>query len=355
MNWPSHGSNPQYIYEAMNIPKPKTLIDLSANINPLGPPSVVKEKWAEFYNKIGDYPDPYATSLRKTIAQKEVLPIESVLIGNGGSELISLLGRMFSGKHVLIIQPTFTEYEKASLVNGCKVEYHHLNEGWELELDSLIGKLAHTDALFLCNPNNPTGICFPYDTILRLADACKQKDCYLVVDEAFYDFWKDYVSLTPILRDYNNVILLRSLTKMFAIPGLRLGYLLANQSVLEKLTPYQPHWSVNILAMLAGEECVRSDVFIKQTVKYIEKERQNLFDHFQQEGFMVSPSNINFYLLRDSESTEQLQLFEFLLRHGIVPRHTMNFPGLEGQWMRFAIKSTKENQRLLEVLKEWRQ
>lgn len=355
MKWPSHGSNPQFIYEAMNIPKPESLIDLSANINPLGPPRVLKEKWLDFYRRIEEYPDPYATSLRETIAGKEGLPKEGVLVGNGGAELITLLGRFLAGENVLIIQPTFSEYEKACVANGCSVEYHHLDENWDLKLDSLTDMLSNTDAVFLCNPNNPTGVSFSYDIVLQLAEACRKNDSYLIVDEAFYDFLSDYEPLTSILRDYHNVILLRSMTKMFAIPGLRLGYLLANESVIQKLSSFKPHWSVNVIAMLAGEECVKDEEFIRQTITYIEQERQRLFLFFRKEGFEVSPSETNFYLLRDPSITDQLPLFEYLLRHGVVPRHTMNFPGLEGKWMRFAIKSIAENDRLLEVLKDWRQ
>lgn len=353
MNWPSHGSNPRYIYETMNIPIPEQLIDLSANINPLGPPPILKEKWPAYFKHIGDYPDPNVTFLKEAISKKESVPKESILIGNGGAELITLLGRMFARKNVLIIQPAFSEYEQACLANDCHVYFHQLEEGWELSIDTLESDLVGMDAVFLCNPNNPTGVCFPYETILRLVEVCKGKGITVVIDEAFHDFWRNYQSLTPILQDFPNVILLRSLTKMYAIPGLRLGYVMADEKVIVELTNYQPHWSVNSVAILAGEECLKAKQHINQTIDYMNSERNKLFSFFEERGFEVSPSEVNFYLLRDSRCENQLSLFEFLLREGIVPRHTMNFPGLQGKWLRFAIKSSRENDRLLEVLEKW--
>lgn len=352
MNWPPHGANPHYIYEAMNIPMPEKMIDLSANINPLGPPKILKEKWSSFFQSIVEYPDPAANRLREAIAEKEGLAKEMVMIGNGGAELISLLGRMFAGKKVLIIQPTFSEYEKACQLNGCEVVYHSLDANWQLRLESL--PLEGVEAIFLCNPNNPTGVCFPYEQILALSELCRDREIYLVIDEAFYDFWEDYQSLIPIVENFANVILIRSMTKMFAIPGLRLGYLLANGKVIQTLVNYQSHWSVNAVAMLAGELCLQEENFIQETREYIKKEREKLFSFYKLEGFIVSPSETDFYLLKDPNLKDQLPLFEFLLRRGIVPRHTMNFPGIEGQWLRLAIKSADENDQLLEALKEWK-
>lgn len=355
MQWPSHGSNPRYLYESMNIPIPDDYIDFSANINPLGPPQNLERNWTDYYHRIHDYPDPYALSLKKQIAEKENINMGSILIGNGGAELITLIGRMLSRKNVLIIEPAFSEYEKACRSNDCQIFYHYKNErDWNLKIEELVGKIENVDAVFLCNPNNPTGVYDSYKEVLQLLEACKQRDVFLIVDEAFYDFLEDYRTITPLLKEYSNLIILRSMTKMYAIPGLRLGYSLAHSDVIEKLTAYQSHWSVNVLAMLAGEECLRDGAFIGQTREYIRIEREKLFAFFREERFDVSKALVNFYLLRDPEVEEQLPFFEFLLRNGIVPRHTVNFPGLEGRWLRFAIKSTDENQRLMEVLREWR-
>ncbi|MFE8702983.1 threonine-phosphate decarboxylase CobD [Cytobacillus sp. FJAT-54145] len=354
MKWPSHGSNPQYLYQELGLSLPLDYIDFSANINPLGPPQVLKEKWADFYNEINDYPDPYGVRLKQLIAKKENVHEDTILLGNGGAELITLIGRLLYGKDVLIVSPTFSEYEKACRVNKCTVHYHLLQEpNWGLSVSDL--NLEKMNAVFLCHPNNPTGVQYSYSTILAVLEKCEQNGAYLVIDEAFYDFLEDYIPLTPLLQRYPNLILLRSMTKMYSIPGIRLGYVLANWTVIKKLAGYQPHWSVNSLAMMVGEECLREESFTLHTQTYISQERKVLFSFFEKAGFEYSPSRVNFYLVRDSSLTDQLPLFYFLLKKGIVPRHTFNFPNLEGRWLRFAVKSKEENARLMEVLSEWRQ
>lgn len=352
MNWPTHGANPHYLYEAMNISLPDRLIDFSANINPLGPPSFIQERWSEYFEQITQYPDPEGLLLKQAISEQEQLPKDMILIGNGGAELISLLGRMLAGKKVMIVQPAFSEYEQACKANRCEIVYHQLAPMWEMDPDAM--ELEDVDAVFICTPNNPTGVCFSYQKIKRLAERCQEKEIFLIVDEAFYDFWQDYESLVPLLKEFPKLILLRSMTKMFAIPGLRLGYLLAHQSILQVLAIHQPHWSVNGIALAVGEACLKEKEFMNQTFEQMDIERKKIFSFLKQEGFVVSPSKVNFYLLQDPQLQDQLPLFEFLLRRGIVPRHTMNFPGLEGKWLRFAIKREAENDILLQALKEWR-
>ncbi len=228
MIWPSHGSNPQYLYEAVGLSLPQNYIDFSANINPLGPPNAIKDNWDDFYNEIMVYPDPYAKRLKKLIAKKEQVSADSLLIGNGGAELITLVARMLTDKNVLLVQPTFSEYEKACQANNCHIVSHQLAEpSFELSLDVLRPKLMDADAVFLCNPNNPTGIKYQTSAILTLIEECAYYHCYFILDEAFYDFLLEYDSFLPYINRFSNLIIIRSMTKMFAIPGIRLGYLAA--------------------------------------------------------------------------------------------------------------------------------
>ncbi|MEH7376138.1 threonine-phosphate decarboxylase CobD [Neobacillus drentensis] len=355
MNWPSHGSNPQYLYEAMGLALPLQFIDFSANINPIGPPSALKEKWPGFFQKINVYPDPYATQLKERIAKSEQTPIDTILIGNGGAELITLLARMLAGKKVLIVEPTFSEYEQACRANKCEIVYHQLVEpNFELNPVDFHSSLMDADAVFLCNPNNPTGIYYPASTVISIIEECEKRDCLVVLDEAFFDFLIEYESVVPYINKFSNLIIIRSLTKMFAIPGIRLGYLIAQPAIVSSLSQLQSHWSTNTIALLAGELCLQNEFFIKESQAYISHERKRLFAFFTQEEFVVSSSNVNFYLLKDPHLKDQFALFEFLLHQGIIPRHTFNFPGLEGRWLRFAIKSNQENNQLMEVLVKWR-
>jgi threonine-phosphate decarboxylase len=353
--WPSHGSNPQYLYEAMGLALPKQFIDFSANINPLGPPLDLKEKWPDFFQEINVYPDPFATQLRERISALEQTPGDSILIGNGGAELITLVARMLAGKKVVIVEPTFSEYEKACRSNKCEIVYHQLIEpNFELNPDDLRKRLQEADALFLCNPNNPTGIHYPPSTIISIVEECEKQNCFVILDEAFYDFLIDYDSFIPYINKFSNLIIIRSLTKMFSIPGIRLGYLIAQPAIVSELSLLQSHWSINTIALLAGDLCLQNESFVKETQAYIWHERNRLFTFFQQNEFIVSSSNVNFYLLRDPLLNNQFALFEFFIHQGIIPRHTFNFPGLEGSWLRFAIKSSDENNHLLEVLVKWR-
>lgn len=339
----------------MGITKPDNLIDLSANINPLGPPEYIEKNWMNFFRKINDYPDPYASRLKEVIVEREKIEKESILIGNGGAELIFLLARALTGKKVLIIEPTFSEYEKACKVNDCQIFYHHIQESdWRLDIKDITKKLSGIDAIFLCNPNNPTGVYYPYETVANLLKACKETNTMLVIDEAFYDFVEEYTPIVPLIHKYKNLVILRSMTKMFAIPGIRLGYVMADPSVISEIATYQPHWSVNALALGIGELCLKDEVFIPQSIDYINKERAKLFSFFKVEGFDVSPSSVNFYLLRELGSDSIIPLYTYLLKKGIVARHTFNFPGLKGKWLRFAIKGTKENEQLMEALREWK-
>ncbi len=334
---------------------PETVIDFSANINPLGPPATVKDRWNELFTLVSNYPDPTAERLTGLLAKKEGVRKEQILVGNGGAELISLVGRLLFGKKALIIQPAFSEYEEACRVNKCEVRYHLMDvDRWELRIDELLVSLRDVDAVFLCNPNNPTGMFFPSHTIEVLARECARYETLLIVDEAFYDFIEGYESTVSCLQYSENMIILRSMTKMFSIPGIRLGYLMANEALLAKIRESKPHWSVNAIALKVGEWCLSESDYVEKTIQLIKQERERLQSFYRDHEFSYSPSNVNFYLLKDTKVNDPFPFFRFLLEKGMIPRHTMNFPGLDGKWLRLAIKGPTEHERLLEVISEWR-
>jgi threonine-phosphate decarboxylase len=352
LNWPSHGSNPQHLFKALGLREPSELLDFSANINPMGPPERLKAGWHQFFVNLPVYPDPFAADLTARLAQKEGVGKEYVLAGNGASELISLAARLLAGKKVIIVQPAFSEYEQACEVNDCEISYYQLDEGsWELDAKRLCEDAKIADALFLCNPANPTGRYYGREDIVSLLEGCPET--LFIVDEAFYDFLPEYEPLVPLLSEYKNLILLRSMTKMFSIPGLRLGYALADPELIRGMARFQYHWSINSAAQQAGLICLDEDLYIEETQIYMEKERSRLFSFYKAKGLLVSESKTNFYLLRDPELGNQEKLFSFLLGKGIVPRHTYNFHGLSGRWLRFAIKGPEDNQKLMEAINEW--
>jgi threonine-phosphate decarboxylase len=352
---PEHGSNPQYTYRAMDISMPDQIVDLSANINSSGPPDRLKKIWQDLLEEIVTYPDPHSVSLRRKIARKEGVLEEEILIGNGGAELIHLIGRWLAHSNVLIIHPTFSEYEKACRINDCTI-YHLLLEenDWDLGSKKLAAYLSKVDAVFICNPTNPTGVLYSASKIKEIVKEAHKEHCYVIVDEAFYDFPLEEVTVAHLVKEYSNLLVLRSMTKMFSIPGIRLGFLMAGETVVKELGNYQVHWSVNGIAQKVGETLLEETDFVYHTKYMVKREREKLFAFFDQSRFDYSPSQTNFYLLKDPDLNDQTELFRFLLENGIVSRHTQNFKGLDGRWLRFAIKGKKEHEKLMDALTEWK-
>lgn len=356
---PSHGSNPFYLYQSLNLPIPENeeIIDFSVNINPFGPPPMIRDKWMEFYDDSIDYPDPLCTELKDLISKKERVKQDEIVIGNGVSEIIFLLANaLLRNKKAIIVEPTFSEYKKACDTFGCQVSSFLLTskKNWELYADDVLPLIHKADAIFICHPNNPTGMVYQEKELYKILKVAERLHTYVIIDEAFYDFSIHHHSMVQYLKECRHLIILRSMTKMFAIAGVRLGYALCHESVAEKLKRYQPEWSVNAVAQKVGALCLQADDFVKQTQTLIENERKHMFSELHKLDFNVSNSQVNYYLLSERNQQDLKELIRFLLLHGIVPRHTYNFHSLEGRYLRLAIKKKEENERLLEVLKEWR-
>ena len=203
-------------------------IDFSANINPLGPPDSVKKAVAACVNDIAHYPDVQCKELKKRLGWAEQMEEEALIIGNGAAELIFALGYSLRPKRALLPQPTFAEYEQALLAAGCEVFYYPLSEenGFRLTEDFLQVLTGEIDMVFLCNPNNPTGVLTERDLLIQILNRCKEKQIFLVVDECFLDFVEEAEAfeLKEMTELYSNLFLLKAFTKRYAIPGLRLGY-----------------------------------------------------------------------------------------------------------------------------------
>jgi len=354
---PLHGSNPSYLYQSLKLSMPEKTIDFSVNINPYGPPPIIQEKWSSFFQSMIDYPDPHCLKLKELISNREGVNQNQIFIGNGASELIYIIANaLLREKKVLIVEPTFSEYKKACETFSCHVSSFLLSseKNWELHAEDLISLIEKVDAIFICNPNNPTGVFYPKEELERIIEEAKQQNTYVVIDEAFYDFSTQPISMARYVKDYNNLIILRSMTKMFAIAGIRLGYALCHESLIEKLKVFQPEWSVNAVAQQIGVLCLQDKKHVQKTQSLVAEERKRVFSYLDSLHFHVTSSQINFYLLSERNNQHLLELMKFLLQHGIVPRHTYNFDPLNGRYLRLAIKTKDENNRLIEVLEKWR-
>ncbi|MCG2677326.1 threonine-phosphate decarboxylase CobD [bacterium] len=347
----------------------KELIDFSANINPLGLPQSVKKAIYKNFDRVLHYPDSKASNITQKIAKYWGIDKENILLGNGSVEFIYLIMSAFKPKTTRIPTPTFSEYERAARSVKSKIRFVRLKEKEGFRLD--VSQLGNADISFLCNPNNPTGnLILPSlrgvprfrddeaissGEIASLATLARNDEGLLVVDEAFMDFLPDQKNYTLIWRAVENrrIAVLRTFTKFFALPGLRLGYLIAHKETVNRLKQHQAPWNTNALAQLAAELILEDKDYIKKAHKLIEKERQFLSKQLSKiNGLRPYPSVTNFLLVKiELAGLPSASLQELLLEKGILIRDCANFRGLNDKYIRIAVRTHKENLRLLAALK----
>ena len=341
-----HGGN---IYEIE--PKRRDfLLDFSANINPLGIPSRIKKLLHRQLKNLVHYPDSEAHCLRVRLAQYWKVKEENVLVGNGSTELIYLVLNAFRPASVALPVPSFTEYERAARISKCRLRFVYLREDEGFRFNSHC--LKKNNMLFLCNPNNPTGNLMVKNRT-DLEDIPVKK---IVIDEAFMDFVppEHRYTFIPQAVKTRKVICLRTLTKLFALPGLRIGYLIAHRDIIRTLKEYQIPWSVNVLAQTAAVQCLNELTFIQRSKQLIEKERGFLYERLGRiRGLKPYSSVANFFLIKiiQKRLTSSI-LKERLLKKNILIRDCANFRGLDKQFIRVAVRTHKENIQLVRALEE---
>ncbi|MGP1907651.1 threonine-phosphate decarboxylase [Metabacillus sp. JX24] len=346
--WPQHGGNSSAIQNLLTmkgIEAGSNMLDFSANLNPLGIPDTVLLSMQKSLLKSTVYPDPAYIEERGILAAFEGVKMENIWLTNGGAEAIFLVAQLFKRKRAGIFQPAFSEYERA-----CRIHQLHINHcSYEDLKDS---EAIETDLFFLCRPNNPTGEMLPEEKIVRLLETAKQAGQYIVVDEAFVHFSDS--SLAHLLGAFPNLILLRSLTKIFAIPGIRFGYVLAQEHIIRKLASLSVPWSVNSAALSVIHALPETKDFLIAAKEWLREEWQFLRGELLEIKFQVSDTEVNFYLLRDPLLQDHEPLLLFLAGEGILARHTVNFPLIEGSALRLAVRTREENMILLKALRKWR-
>ena len=353
----THGGNPWKLMREQGLSRAQVL-DFSLDVNPLGFPEVVQTTVRDHVEDLRCYPDPDALALREAIAAYHEVPYETILPGNGSAELITLVTRFGPMANTLVIVPTFTEYAWAAEQAGATVVSHQLEETRGFQPDFPTDeRVRDLDGVFLCNPNNPTGVALPKDRVLRLADRCRASGCLLIVDEAYVEFTDrpQDVTVLPEASQRDNLVVLRSLTKCFAVPGLRLGYLVASPALVETLRAKQQPWPLNTFALAVG-------VALLTQGDYLARSRQlmrELRDEFQPAittipGLRPFPTSVNFALCKIEPATiTSSDLTQRLAGRGILIRDCDSFPGLEpGRFIRLAIRTREENNRLFSALRE---
>ncbi len=326
----------------------QALLDFSANVNPFGPSSRIWEAIREV--PIGQHPDPRATPLRQRLAEIEGVNPRALLVGNGSIDLIYHLAvaYLLAGDRVLVVEPTFGEYAAAAAIMGAEIVVWRARpeSRFEIDLDALLrtARQTHPRLIFLCNPNNPTGIYLRRDAVEAMRHACP--DALLILDEAFVRFVPDAWSSCDLI-DSDRLIVLRSLTKDYALTGLRVGYAMASPSIIEAIETVQPPWSVNALAQAAALAALRDEDHLRASLLALARAKADLVDNLTQLGLLPLPSSVHFFLLPVRSAAEFAQR---LLERNILVRDCTSF-GLP-TLVRIAARQPEDNARLVETMVE---
>ena len=381
-----HGGNIYKIFREKNI---KEILDYSSNINPYGIPESLKKRITENLEILERYPDPDYIELRQKLAHLNKVDISNIILGNGATEIIFLFMEVVNPQKVLIVSPTFGEYERAvkatervensSILgnsdkkkddeNSCgkqkiKIEYFELkeNDDFKLNIHNLKNELEKKyDLLIICNPNNPTGKFLKLDETEEILKECNKYNTKLFIDEAFIDFLEDGMkeSIINTKENKQNLFVTRAFTKFFAIPGLRLGYGIYFDKNLEKgISEKKEPWSVNNIAEIAGLTVLDDTEYIEKTLKWIKEEKIYMYEKLNKiSGIKVYETEVNFITGKIDEKLfsgglNVKLLREKMLEQGILIRDASNFNFLDERFFRLAIKDRENNDRVIETLKK---
>ncbi len=343
-----HGGNIHLASRETGIPV-SGIMDFSASINPLGVPGSVSRAITDSIGSLVHYPEPFAGQLAVQLGAHHGIDAGTVLCGNGSTELIYLVARALLPRSVLIPAPTFSEYERAcALVRGSVCIRYGLSveKNFEIDPEGFIAAMQGCDMAFLCNPNNPTGRILSKEAVRAIADAAERMSCYLVLDEAFIDFTPEH-SVVRDVASRTHLIVLRSLTKFYALSGLRIGYGVFPRTLMGTMKDHKEPWSINTLAQKAGIAALDDRAYQDQTMAVISAEKRYLEQGLQKLGIPYIPSAPNYYLLTLQNAVKTIAL---LRKKGILVRDCSNFAGLDESYIRIAVRSRHENSVLLKEL-----
>jgi len=313
----------------------------------------------ESYSAISRYPAPYGVKLKAALAERHGMSPAEVLVGNGSTQLIYLLCTALRPRKALVVAPAFSEYANALALAGASVREFCLtaDDGFQFSPEKFMAAWEKDcDIVFLATPNSVTGRLAPKPALQKIAHAALARKSLMVVDEAFIDFVESE-SIKTMARQNPHLIVLRSLTKYYALPGLRLGYLLGEARRIAQLAAYQEPWSVNAPALNAAQACIADRGFATKTIRWLVKERAFLSKQLTGlGGFHPVQSEANFLLveIENNGGRDASQLRSFLLSKKILIRACDSFAGLGSKYFRIAVRQRRDNRRLIAALREWR-
>lgn len=355
---PSHGGNIEWAAAVANC-SPFALLDFSASINPLGPPPSAIAAIHANLDQLSRYPNPRYPQLRQTLAEFHGIDPDWLIPGNGAAELLTWAGRELADlEATYLVTPAFGDYGRSLIafdaqVAPCPIPLAAAETGQVDWLTVVTQGLNHDPArcgLLLNTPHNPTGLVLPLAVLTTLL----AQFALVVVDEAFMDFLppESQQSLIAQIERWPNLVIVRSLTKFYSLPGLRIGYAIAHPDRLQRWQQWRDPWPVNALAAAVTEAVLQDHAFQQQTHQWLTHARPALFKALQDiPGLHPLPGIANFLLIRCDRPGPQIQL-ELLQRHRILVRDCMSFAELGDRYIRVAIRTEAENARLLEGLRE---
>ena len=354
-----HGGNVWEISEKYEIPV-NQLIDFSISTNPLGAPESALNSINNHLNLIKHYPDPNPDWLLNIIAKTAGVSSKNVILGNGSTELIYLFNEVFleNGYEAVIPVPSFSEYKAAIERFGGKIVFLECDSkhNFELNVDNLEKLVTEkTRIIFLCNPNSPTGVLYPRKDVLRIIKFAEKHNILVFLDEDYIDFVDDTkrYSLAELVNDYQNLFVLRSLTKFFSLAGVRIGFGIGSQEIVNCLKNIMMPWSVNTLAMYSTASALNDNDFTNKSRTLVSNGRKQMQEMFKTIPWLkVYPSETNFLLIEiikgDLTST---YIRDKLAKKGLLIRDCKDFDGLNNRFFRVAVRLPEENKKLLEQIK----
>lgn len=335
MEFRAHGANPEKLYAAAGLPTPAKIYDFSTNTN------AVPQRAGfvpDLRAALEDYPDGDCLALREALAREFGAPAKNILVSSGSNEAIYIIASYAAARENLILQPVYGEYKKA--LDGYGARPRNIFSLAEAEG-------ARGAAVWLCNPCNPTGALIPGAELDAAAE--RNPETVFIIDEAYRDFvWTEELPAAPKILP--NVVRLRSLTKIYDLCGARVGALVSHEAAVEKIKARQPEWSVSGLAQQAALWRAGDETLKARTREYYAREIPRLTAALREAGYAVRPTCANFFLV---EAPDDEDFIRFMLERGIVVRHTRNFAGLDGKFVRIAARTKDEDDLLIEAAREY--
>ena len=353
-----HGGNVYEIASRLGC-APEAVLDYSASINPLGPPPGLLEEFNRYFNRLQHYPDIRNTSLLDALSRFHSLNQEQIVVGNGSTELIYWLPAVLGIRSAVVVLPTFGEYRKAFELQGIRM--HKLFTSQETDFQPTVEQLEAAcaefspEAILFTQPASPAGTLMPREVRDWIVRKSRETNLYAIIDEVFVDFCEEE-SFKGALKESPRLVLIRSMTKFYGIPGLRLGYLLTSKELADRMHGSLPPWSVNTLAQIAGEYCLGREEYRGETLEMVDRERRRMTERLEgMNAFRVFPGSANYILARLDNPLPDAGVLqrEILMSEHIIIRDCRSFEGLNERYFRLAVRLPEQNDRLLAGIERW--